>query len=162
MTIIAGGSLIAGGEVVICSWWTFNSGLIHGDEGVTIACGNVFNQGIITAGKAIESLFEDTMLDSFTSLFAGFEFLIMLIIAIRKFYFTGAPNEIERTVEEAMSISTTSETSAITTTDLYATLETQTTTMVSNPTLTSHSSTALGDQYMILILVCFLFLLNKF
>ena len=161
MTIIAGGSLIAGGEVVICSWWTFNSGLIHGDEGVTIACGNVFNQGIITAGKAIESLFEDTMLDSITSPFAGFEFLIMLIIAIRKFYFAGASNEIERTVEEPMLILT-SESSAITTTDLYSTLETPTTTMVSNTTLTSHSSTSLGDQYMILILVCFLFLLNKF
>ena len=156
MTIIAGGSLTAGGEVVICSWWTFNSGLIHGDEGVTIACGNVFNQGIITAGKAIESLFEDTMLDSFTTPFAGFEFLIMIIIAIRKFYFTGPSNEIERAVEEMISIST-SETSSITTTDLYASLETQTTTIVSNTTLTSHSSTAMGDQYMILILVYFLF-----
>ena len=100
------------------------------------------------------------MLDSIPSPFAYLEFWIMLIIAIRKFYFTGDSNEIERTVEEIVSISTTSGTLAMTTTDLYSTIETQTT-MVSNTTLTAYSSIPLGDQYMILILVCFLFLVNK-
>ena len=154
-------SEIHAGEVVICTWWTFNAGIIHGDNGVTIACGNLLNQGIITAGQAIGSLFEATMLDLIPSPFAYLEFWIMLIIAIRKFYFTGASNEIERTVEEMVSISTTSETSPMTTTDLHSSTAINTTPTVSNTTLASHSSIALGNQYMILILVCFLFLVNK-
>ena len=78
----------------------------------------------------------------------------MLIIAIRKFYFTGDSNEIERTGEEMGSISTTSETLAMTRTDSTTAIHAMST--VSNTTLTSYSSIPLGDQYMILILVFFL------
>ena len=153
-------SIVAGGEVNICSWWTFNSGLIHGDGGVNINCGNLLNQGIITAGAAIGSLLEGTILEAIPSPFAYIEFWIMLIIAVRKFY--GGSNEIESGVKDAITFSPTSVAVALTETNLNSENTTEiTTTNLVNSTVTSNSSILLIDQYSILILACFLIVFYK-
>lgn len=151
--------IVAGGEVNICTWWTFNSGLIHGDDGVNINCGNLLNQGMITAGKAIGSLLEGTMFEAIPSPFAYVEFLIMLIIALRKFY--GGSNEIERVVEDTISISSTLVTTAMTETDSYSASTTEITTTNTISTITSNSSLAMGDEYSLLILLCLVIVFNK-
>ena len=153
-------SIVAGGEVNICSWWTFNSGLIHGDGGVNINCGNLLNQGIITARNAIGSLLEDTMLEAIPSPFAYIEFWIMLIIAVRKFY--GGSNEIDSDVKDSISFSPTSVAIALTETNLNSENTTEiTTTSLLNSTVTSNSSTSLIDKYSMVILACLLFFFYK-
>ena len=116
------------------------------------------NQGIITAGAAIGSLLEGTMLEAIPSPFAYIEFWIMLIIAVRKFY--GGSNEASE-VKDAISFSPTSVATPLTETNFYPENTTETTTSLVNTSVTSNSSLSLSDQYSILILACFLIVFYK-
>ena len=155
------GTMEAGGEVIISSCWAFNTGLIHGDNGVTLDVGHIMNQGIISAGNVIGPLLEGTLLGAIQSPLGYFEFLIMLIIAFRKLY--GGSNEIVSAISDPISNLPPSVETSPNETDWFSKTATETTTTtLSNTTFISNSSMSFGDHYTILILICFLVFFHKF